>query len=170
MFRCCVTYSWKDLGEGYNFALDLTLIKGVHKKLQSPKVVGVPILGVSRQNDIWVALWLGIEHIIRGNVVTSPSSSHGESCESVFTCSSFVHQKCSNYALTNLLFGLCMSMWIIDLFVTLPNPHPRALAHPSTPKVLQVGSVPRLLVLLLFSPIRFVIESIKEFRGASIEE
>jgi hypothetical protein len=30
----------------------------------------------------------------------------GESYEFVYVSGSFVHQKCSNYALTNLLFGL----------------------------------------------------------------
>jgi hypothetical protein len=39
-----------------------------------------------------------------------PSPGRGESCESVFAHGSSVHQKCSNYALTNLLFGLCKSM------------------------------------------------------------
>jgi len=36
------------------------------------KVAGVPIFGIPGQNDIWVlALWLGIENIIRGKVVAS---------------------------------------------------------------------------------------------------
>jgi hypothetical protein len=65
------------------------------------------------------------------------SPSCGESCESMFACGSSVQQKCSNYALTNMLFGFCTSMWIIDLLVTLLYPHPRAVTHPSTPKVLQ---------------------------------
>jgi hypothetical protein len=51
-----------------------------------------------------------------------PNPSHGESCESMFVCDLFVQQRCSNYALTNLLFGLCISMWIIDLLITRPNP------------------------------------------------
>jgi len=33
-----------------------------------------------------------------------------------------VHQKCFNYALTNLLFGLCRSVWMIELLVNLPSP------------------------------------------------
>jgi len=40
------------------------------------------------------------------------------------------------YALTNLLFGLCRSVWIIELLVNLPSPHFGALARPFTPKVL----------------------------------
>jgi hypothetical protein len=37
----------KDLDEGYNFALDLILIRGLHTKLQDPKVARVPTLGIS---------------------------------------------------------------------------------------------------------------------------
>jgi hypothetical protein len=66
-----------------------------------------------------------------------PSPGLGESCESMFTHGSSMHQKCSNYALTNLLFGLCKSMWVIDLLVTLLKPHPRAPTRPSTPKVIR---------------------------------
>ncbi len=47
-----------------------------------------------------------------------------------------MHQKCSNYALTNLWFGLCRSMWIIDSLFTCPNPHPKAPTCIFTPKVL----------------------------------
>jgi hypothetical protein len=38
----CGTYRWKDLNEGYNFALDFTSIRGFHKKLWSSKVARVP--------------------------------------------------------------------------------------------------------------------------------
>jgi hypothetical protein len=48
-----------------------------------------------------------------------------------------VHRKCSNYALTNLLFGLCRFMWMIDQLVTRPSPHLGALACPSTFEVLR---------------------------------
>jgi len=40
---------------------------------------------------------------------------YGESCEFVYACGSSMHQKCLNYALTNLLFGLCkvyQIMWL----------------------------------------------------------
>jgi hypothetical protein len=42
-----VTYCWKDLSEGYNFVLDLISIENLHTKLWGPKVVEVPILGIS---------------------------------------------------------------------------------------------------------------------------
>jgi len=53
-----------------------------------------------------------------------------------------VHQKCFNYALTNFFFDLCRSMWIIDLLVIHPSPHPVAPTHPSTPKVLRTKKCP----------------------------
>jgi len=42
-----MTYCWKALNEGYNFASDLISIKGLHEKLWRPKVTGVPILVIS---------------------------------------------------------------------------------------------------------------------------
>jgi len=63
LFACRwrVRYCWENFDEGYNFALDLTLIKGLKKimGLQSRKNpnfenFGTPNLGVLRQNDIWV--------------------------------------------------------------------------------------------------------------------
>jgi hypothetical protein len=46
--RSCETYHWKDLDEGYNFALDLISIKGMHAKLWRPKVARIPTLTISR--------------------------------------------------------------------------------------------------------------------------
>jgi hypothetical protein len=91
-----------------------------------------------------------------------PSPSCGESCESVFARGSFVHQKCSNYTLTNLLFGLRKSLWVIDLLVNLLSPHFGALARPSTLEVLQAREctlTPSPSIVFTFG---LVIESIKE--------
>jgi hypothetical protein len=41
------TYSWKDLDEDYNFALDLIMIGGLHKKLCALKVTRVSIVAIS---------------------------------------------------------------------------------------------------------------------------
>jgi hypothetical protein len=35
------------MDKGYNFVIDLILIKGMHTKLWASKVVGVPIPGIS---------------------------------------------------------------------------------------------------------------------------
>jgi hypothetical protein len=70
-------YCWKDLNKGYNFALDLISIKGLHTKLRKSQFREFldSNLGVSGQNDIWVlAPWLGTKNTIRGKVVASPKS------------------------------------------------------------------------------------------------
>jgi hypothetical protein len=41
-------YCWKTIDEGYNFALNLIAIGGLHKKLCAFKVAGVPTMGISR--------------------------------------------------------------------------------------------------------------------------
>ncbi len=87
----------------------------------------------------------------RGRWWLPSSPSHGESCEFVYAHGSFVHQKCFNYVITNLLFGLCRLIWIIDLLVTRSNPHPGAWTCNSTPKVLRMRECTQHFFLLLFS-------------------
>jgi hypothetical protein len=125
-------------------------------------------LGVPGQNDIWVLVpWPGRMYITRGRWWLPPSSGRGESCESVFARGLSVHQKCFNYALTNLLFGLCRHVWVIDLLVILPSPYLGAPIHPSTPKVLQAREhtpTPSPSVVFTFG---LAFESIQEPGGAS---
>jgi hypothetical protein len=45
--KWCATYRSKALDEGYNFALDLISIRGLHVKLWAPKIAGVPTLVIS---------------------------------------------------------------------------------------------------------------------------
>jgi hypothetical protein len=45
--RWSATHCWKDFNGGYNFALDLIVIGGLHRKLCALKVVKVPIVGIS---------------------------------------------------------------------------------------------------------------------------
>jgi hypothetical protein len=95
--RWCAAYCRKDLDKGYNFALDLISIRGLHTKIWAPKVVGSQFrefrdsnLGVSGQNDIWVlALWPGLKNTIRGKVLDSPKSGLWWVL-SICVCSSFV--------------------------------------------------------------------------------
>ncbi len=89
-----------------------------------------------------------------------------ESCESVFVRDEFVHQKCSSYTLTNLLFCLCKFVWVSDLLINLPSPHPKALARPSTPKVLRAKERTPTPPSIIFT-LGLIVESIKEFGGAS---
>jgi hypothetical protein len=125
-------------------------------------------LGILGQNDIWVLVpWPRTEYTIRGRWWLPPRSSRGESCESVFAHGSSMHQKCSNYALTNL-FSLCKSMWITDLFVILPSPYPEALTRPSTPKVLRARERAPILSPFVVFTFGLVVESIREFGVASL--
>jgi len=45
--KWCATYRSKALDEGYNFALDLISIRGLHVKLWAPKIARVPTLVIS---------------------------------------------------------------------------------------------------------------------------
>jgi len=75
--------------------------------------------------------------------------------------------KCSNYALTNLFLGLCRFVWVSEVLVNLHSPHPEALEHPSTPKMLWTNEhAPTLSPSVVFT-FGLVIESIKELGGAS---
>jgi hypothetical protein len=83
----------------------------------------------------------------------------------MFACGLSMDQKCCNYALTNLLFNLCKSMWIIDLLFILPNPYPEAPACLSTPKVLRTkerAPTPSPFVVFTFG---LTIESPQGIRG-----
>jgi len=64
-----------------------------------------------------------------------------EFCESIYARDSFIHQKCSDYTLINLLFDLCMFVRIIDSLVIHYNPHPRITTHPSSPKCYELKNV-----------------------------
>jgi hypothetical protein len=90
-------------------------------------------LGVPGQNDIWVLVpWPSTKYVIRGKVVSSPKSGLWWVLR-VRVCLWLIRApKCSNYTLTNLLFGLCRSVWVIDLLVNVPSFNPRAPTHPST--------------------------------------
>jgi len=44
--RCCATHYWKNLDNGYYFALDLISIGGLHAKLWGPKIAKVLVVGI----------------------------------------------------------------------------------------------------------------------------
>ncbi len=74
--------------------------------------------------------------------------------------------KCPIYTLTNMLFGLYKSMWVIDLLVNLPSPHPRVLTRLSTPEMLWAKEHAPTPLSVIFA-FGLVVESIKELGGAS---
>jgi len=73
---------WKTLNKSYNFALDLTSIRGLHTELWAPKVAGILTLGISglplgslkTKWHLGAIPWPGIEYTIKGKVVASPKS------------------------------------------------------------------------------------------------
>jgi len=153
--------SWKAIDKGYNFSSCLTSIWGLHKKLWASKIMRVPISrisglpsGESRDKMTFGCRPHGqTQRILQGGRWWfPPNSGRGESCESMFACGSSMHQKCFNYALTNLLFSLCRLGWIIDPLVICPKPHLRVPACPSTLEVLRARERTQLLMLSLFSP------------------
>jgi hypothetical protein len=67
-------------------------------------------LGVLEQNDIWVQTpWLVPKKHYKGGKAF-PSLGCSEFYESMYARDLLVHQKCSNFTLTNLLFDLCRPM------------------------------------------------------------
>jgi hypothetical protein len=78
-----------------------------------------------------------------------------------------MHQKCSSYALTNLLFGLCRLVSIIDLLVKFPSPHLEAPTRLSTPEVLRAKECAPTFFPSIIVKFGLVVESIKELGGAS---
>ncbi len=66
-FRWCATYRWKDLDNGYNFALNLISIGGLHTKLCAPKAVGVSVVRISGLpfRSPWTKCHLGVSPVAR---------------------------------------------------------------------------------------------------------
>jgi hypothetical protein len=112
-----------------------------------------PKLGVLRQNDILVLVpWPGTNYTIRRKVVVSPKSRPWWILW-VRVCPWLIRApKCSNYSLTNLLFGLCRPVWVIESLVNLPSPILELQHTPLPSKYCEPGSAP-VLLLLLSSPL-----------------
>ncbi len=92
-FRWRATYCWKVLNEGYNFALHLISIKGLHAKLWAPKVAEVLGVGISGLplGSAGTKCHLGVGPIAKHRVYYKgegggfpPSPGRGEFCESEF--------------------------------------------------------------------------------------
>ncbi len=144
------------------------------QKLWGSKVVGEPIskiLGLptweSQDKITFGCSPCGFKkNTIRGKVVASPKFKPWWVLW-VHVCPWFVSApKCSNYALTNVLFTLCKFVWIINSLVICPSPHCKAPARPSTPKVLRTKKRALSLTSFVIFTFGFAFESIKEFGGA----
>jgi len=121
-FRWHATYRWKALDEGYNFALNIISIEGLHTKLWAPKITRIRVMEISRlplgsPGTKWhlvLVPWPCIEYTIRGKVVASPKSGSWWILWVRICPWLILAPKCSGYALTNLLFGMWRSMWVND--------------------------------------------------------
>jgi hypothetical protein len=98
-------------------------------------VLGKMTFGCNPHGQSHIILW-------KGRWWLPPNLGRGESCEFIYVHGSSMHQKCFNYALTNLLLGLCTSIWIIDLLVTCPSPHPKTPTHPRPQNVVNKRTYP----------------------------
>jgi hypothetical protein len=123
--------------------------------------------GSPGQNDIWVLIsWPGTKYIIWGKVVGSPKSRLWWVLW-ICVCLWLIHEpKCCNYALINLLFGLCRSVWIFEFIVNLLCP----IQSPNTPfyprSATGQGVRPTFYPSNVFT-FGLAVESIKELGGAS---
>jgi hypothetical protein len=156
-----VTYPWKALDKGYNFSLDLILIRGLHAKLWAPKVAEVPVVRISglpfgNPGTKWhsgvglVAMHIGY---YKGESGVSPKFGPWWVLW-VCVCLWLVNApKCCNYPLTNLLFGLYRSMWVFEVLVNLPSPILKLQHTPLPLKCCEPGNAPKLLFLPLYSPL-----------------
>jgi len=147
--RWQATYCWKALNEGYNFALDLTSIGGLHTELWAPKLVRVSTLRI---------LGLPLESLEKKwHLGASPVARHkiyykgeGDGFPQV-------------QAMVNLM-SLCSPVVL--------SPHPEALTCPSTPKVLnwtmtlERTQIHSPSIVFTFG---LTVKSIKELGGASIK-
>ncbi len=105
VYRRRETYRWKYLDEGYNFALDLIVIGGLHKKLCTLKVVGVPTVAISAKKPFGCGPRGVTQSILYGGRWwLPPSPGCGESSESIVACGLSQHQGCS-IMWTNQLVG-----------------------------------------------------------------
>jgi hypothetical protein len=116
------TYHWKVLDEGYNFALDLIVIEGLHKKLCALKVAGVLVVGI-------LGLSLGSPKT-KSHLDVAPAERHivyykgeGGSFPQVQAIVSLVSPNCMWLVLApkafqlctnHLVLVLCTSVWVVE--------------------------------------------------------
>ncbi len=111
----------KALDEGYNFALDLITIGGLHKKLSTIKVAEVPIVTISRlplgspetksHLDVAPVEWHRIYYKGEGGGFPQVQAMMSLVCPGCpwFILAPKVFQLCTNH----FVLVLCRSMWVI---------------------------------------------------------
>jgi hypothetical protein len=166
-------YHWKALDRGYNFALDLIAIEGLHVKLWGPKVVEVPVVGISgfplrsprtkchldvvpvgRRKEYYKGEGDGFPQVRAMVSLMSPSCPWLVLAPKVF-------QLCTNH----LVLAFCKSVWVIEAcqFFLVPSRNSSTPLYPS--KVLRVRErAPTPYSSVIFW-LGLTFESLKEFRA-----
>jgi hypothetical protein len=107
-------HHWNALNKGYNFALDLILIGGLHRKLYTLKVAGVLVIGISGlplgSPEIKKTIWMWprgkLQSILYGGRWwLHLSLGRGESCESRIAHGLSYHQGCFKKCSNQLVVG-----------------------------------------------------------------
>jgi hypothetical protein len=108
------TYCWKALDKGYDFALDLIAIRGLHKKLCALKVAGVLVVAISR-------LPFGSPRT-KSHLDVAPVERHkvyykgeGDGFPQVHAVVSLVCPNCPWLVLTPKMFQLCTNHFVLVL-------------------------------------------------------
>jgi hypothetical protein len=154
-----VTYRWKALNKGYNFASDLIAIGGLHKKLCTFKVAGVPIVAISGLplGSPETKNHLDVASVERHRVYYKGEGSGFPQVQAVVSlvcpCCPWlvlapkVLQLCTNH----LMWVVCRPVWMSEacqLFLV-PSQSSNTPLYPS--KCCELGSMPRLFPLPLIS-------------------
>jgi hypothetical protein len=159
MCRQRATYCWKALNEGYNFSLDLIAIKGLHAKLCTFEVAGVPIVGILGLSlgNLGTKNHLDVAHVERCRVYYK---GEGGGFPQVRVVVNLVCPSCSwpvlarkvlQLCINHFVLVLCRSVWVIEAYQFFLVPC-RSSSMPVDPsRVLRARERPWLLALSLFS-------------------
>jgi hypothetical protein len=110
--------------------------------------IGTPTLKMEAHLEVWIFI-LTLFHTLLG------------------LCPRLGSRQSSSYALTNLLFSLYRSVWVINLLVILLSPYPWAPTCPFTPEMLRARECAPIPYPSAIFTFKFTIESTKKFGGAS---
>jgi hypothetical protein len=155
---------WHTVGKistRYNFVSDFIPIGGLHTKLWPFKVVRVQILGISKLplGSPGTKWHLGANPVAMHKIYYKGEGGGFPQVWAEVSLMSLnllvVHRstrKCSNFTLTNLLFGFVQVRVSDWLLIILPSLIPKLQRAPLPPKCCELGSMPQFLIFSLFSP------------------
>jgi hypothetical protein len=159
--RWRATYRWKVLEKGYNFALNIISIGGLHTKLWPLKVAGVPTLGISGlpSGSLGIKWHLGVGPVAKHRVYYKGEGGGFPQVRAVVSLTSSCFcmwlvrapkalKLCTNQLVVWFVYvhvnNQCLSFFLVPIL---------ELQHALLPpKRCERGSAPQLLTFSLFSP------------------